>query len=214
MPKLCSVFLVYIFLGTQLTYAQIGATLEDLPVSPKKNFDKSYSNVYLFDHGFFIDALLHYVHEHTLYQSQSYNIARGASVGISIGNKWYFGRSKFYRPGIALIWAKTHLALVNDDFGMPLARLIFSPLNLGFVQVLRFNDETGLELNLFAGFNGLAMLDSTLFMLGYVIQPELKFRYKKLSIGFNFCYFSSDSPSNSNLQQESLLLGLSIGGKF
>lgn len=132
--------------------------------------------------GLFVDALIGGT-------ALSSHITNGADeIGLfafnaRIGSKWYLGENKKFRAGAQLTYARMGFSVVRN-FGTTYAFFNFIPVNPGFTGYLAFNDKMGLETNLNVGpgftFNKRSIL------VGVHVNPEVKFRYKALALGFDF----------------------------
>lgn len=152
-----------------------------------------------------------------------------------IGHKWYFENETNFKSGIQIIWARIGLMipLGSNGFGafFPVSYRL-APLSIGSTNFIKFSEKTGLELNLNAGLNTsfahrtVNTFDpnaATLVQLGVLINPSIKFRLKRLSIGLDIQYihtfpgmiYSSDgSQFEYDYDVNVLLCGATIGYKF
>ena len=160
----------------------------------------------IFKNGFFIDGLIQYS---TFYLHNYPVLYQGGAAGIRVGNKWYFGNWRNYRLGINVIWGRTNLILITDNYSL-YPFLMVAPLNIGWTNTFSFTEDMGLELNINLGFNLIVGYD---FNAGYLINPVLKFRYNSFAVGLDIAIINGNTL---NAQNHSLftLVGLTVGGKF
>ena len=198
--------------------------------------------------GFFIDGLIqgggldmNYSSPYgsmTMNQSASYS---NFSAGLRLGNKWFFGEGKVYRPGIVANWIRhdilvnSYKATVTNSYGQNtttqtydyrpgqfFAILAVDPVNIGFSNVISFNDKMGLEIDITGGLSTVFIFEnitSSVVNLAGVFGAAIKFRYKNLSVGLDFCHRQIvDLQGNSSYYNSYALglnsIGLTIGGKF
>lgn len=198
------------------TYSEI-KTKENISTNSKNDFKDERTSL-IMKHGFFIDGLI------GGRIGNIYNPSIG-TFGFKLGNKWYFGKNKIYRPGIQLTAIKANLAYnINNEY----LGVIISPANLGFANVFEFTENIGAEVNLNVGmtmmydilYQGNSNIDA---YFGVSVTPEVKFRYKQFAVGFeanisNYFYQNQNfygNGINSNLTVLPInLYSLSIGRKF
>ncbi|MDX2361403.1 MAG: hypothetical protein QNK23_11400 [Crocinitomicaceae bacterium] len=139
-------------------------------------------------------------------------------INLRLGSKWYFGKSEKYRPGIQVSWLRLAL-LINPDGNSsqnPIGNL-FAPVNAGFTNAIKFNENLGMEVNASVGFVILDLVPPPFFssdqnVLGIMYGVEAKFRYDKLAIGFDY---SRVEGNLGDLDRRSMnLISLSVGAKF
>ena len=183
----------------------------------------------LLSSGFSFHALIGYGQNKRYYQEYYYDpyiftgpvssslqeyITHYVTLNLVIGNKWYFGSSEKWRPGLQLNWARIGINIDPDD---PISIFIgpknLSPVNVGMCNIFKFSESMGLEVNFTAGLNveiGLDDIDD--FTPGLAVSPELKFRYNKLAVGIDYSriqtFLSNTRQSNWNT------FGVTVGMKF
>ena len=198
------------------------------PRKPTKDF--------MFSPGFSFEGLISYANRSTEttfvefvgYDSQGYAIydevtvkSQSNYIGINLrlGSKWYFGSSEKYRPGIQVSWLRLAL-LVNPESGNsnPIGNL-FAPVNVGFANAIKFNDNIGMEVNASLGF---VMLDlvpppfngTSQNVPGLMYGVEAKFRYNKLAIGLDYSRVETQFGAVSNNRSPMNVVSISVGAKF
>ena len=84
--------------------------------------------------------------------------------------------------------------------------------SVGFSNTFSFNGVVGLEANLLFGFNCSFFLipNNNNYIVGYIVNPELKFRYKKLGIGFYTKYTEGSNLSN-DFSSANIIFGITVG---
>ncbi len=132
----------------------------------------------LFEPGFFMDLLPGYARE-------DYSFGNGlGSLGIRVGNKWYFGKGQKYRPGIQATWLR-----VNPFFSGPypddISDGFISPLNLGFANIIKFGEKSGMEVNLNFGPILLDFPPEGPGDLDILYGMDVKYRYGRLAVGID-----------------------------
>lgn len=144
------------------------------------------------------------------------SVSRG-EVGIQmrLGSKWYFGSlEKKWRPGVQLTFLRI---AIYHDFGFPNSYSL-SPLSLGFANVFKFTEKTGLEINANFGFNVMNFVPPIPGAWGnsnwrgdggIIYGAEVKYRYGSFAVGLDFSRINT-FVDNSTRD----LVSLSIGQKF
>lgn len=181
---------------------------------------------HLLTSGFFFNALLGYGgntrYDEYYYDPYYYPInnvgyqeytTHNITMNLVIGNKWYFGSSEKWRPGLQVNWGRIGINLDPDN---PESIIIgaknISPVNVGMCNIFKFSEKTGLELNFTTGFNLEVNPDYGRTTPGLAISPEVKFRYNMLAIGIDYSRiqtFGNDFElSNWNI------VGLTVGIKL
>ena len=133
------------------------------------------------------------------------------ALNVKLANKWYFNRNDQWRTGLQVNWLRVGINIDPSDFflSLLLGPKTFSPLNIGWANVFRLKENRGLETNITGGGTvGLDILDG-FSMGGYSINPEVKLRMKKLSLGLDYMLFGD--LENGNIWNT---IGFSIGAKF
>jgi hypothetical protein len=164
-----------------------------------------------------------------------------SASSIRFGTKWYFSDKKKFRPGIQAVWARIGVVVplavavvVNgSNLSVP-TTVTFEPFNVGSTNLLTFNENTALELNFNIGFHSSFIFtplvlstgsqgNQTLMQFGVLLNPAVKFRYKKFSVGIDFSFmhggvgqiFESAQPARLYAYETNfMLIGITIGGKF
>lgn len=133
--------------------------------------------------GFFIDIIPGFGY----FTSETTQLPEfGFAMGGRIGSKFYFGKSNFYRPGIQFIWGRLGFIASGDadSFG-----IFFAPVNVGFTNLIAFNDKMGVEINYNMGIAVHGDGGSTASVpFGWVYNPTVKFRLGKLALGIDILY--------------------------
>lgn len=117
----------------------------------------------------------------------------GAGIGFRIGNRFNFGSSTKYRPGMNLNYLRFQLFFTPGA-----ASLALSPIGVGFTNTISFNENMGLEANLNIMFNFLIPIERNEYgttstedgsdvdaYFGTIFGPSVKFRYKVLAVGLD-----------------------------
>ena len=151
--------------------------------------------------GFFIEGLTNGIVTRlpSFSYYKGYGIARsdrGAGLGFRMGNRFYFGRSTKYRPGMNLNYLRFQMFLTQKTFLMS-----FAPIGVGFANLVNFNDKMGLEANFNVMLNFLFPFTRRDYRNGYIgdggnadaywgliFGPTVKFRYKVLAVGVDLGY--------------------------
>ena len=113
----------------------------------------------------------------------------GAGVGIVAGGKVYFGNDDQRRFGLNM-FGRFNMHMIDGDF-LDMGPLM-APINLGFTSIWKLSETKAVEANLNFGY-GIDMGGP--IGGGLLINPELKFRFKKSSFGLGYTY---QKHSNSN----------------
>lgn len=228
----------------QLIIILVLSCLSALSLSAQDNNKDSGKNDIL-KSGFFIDGLIQAgsldigMHQGAASLTASYS---NFSAGLRLGNKWFFGEGKVYRPGIVATWMRNDI-IVNsyrvqttynngqtisvDNYdarpGQFFAIATVDPVNIGFSNGISFNKNMGLEIDITGGLSAVFISENMTYTsnninLAGVFGATIKFRYKTLSIGVDFCHRQIiDMTGNSNVYSYERALnsiGLTIGGKF
>lgn len=141
-------------------------------------------------------------------------------IGIQVGNKWYFGgiSTKNVSFGINAIWIRAHFT-VTDDI-IPEAQ--FSPLNMGFTNLIKLDENNAIEFNL--NFGGTMRIDDfdvdPFNNFSANINPEVVFRMKRFRVGLGYIYTSNVNIGNNsnhdnyyydyNREQHQLVMNIGI----
>jgi len=216
--------------------------LSVLSLSAQDNNKDSGKN-YILKSGFFIDGLIQAgsldmsLYKGTASVTTSYS---NFSAGLRLGNKWFFGEGKVYRPGIVVTWMRNDIIMssyrvqttYNDGQtistgsydarpGQFFAIATIDPVNIGFSNGISFNKNMGLEIDITGGLSAIFISEnvtSSSVHLAGVFGATIKFRYKTLSIGVDFCHRQIiENTENFNLYSYARAfnsIGLTIGGKF
>lgn len=134
-------------------------------------------------------------------------------INFKLGYSWYFGNKSRWKPGIQLTFL--NLGVITDFkqlFGM---RTSAGAGHLGFSNIFKLNQNTGIECNLKAGVSVLDLVDlishyNPVGALNYGL--DIKYRFKVLSIGLDFSRFEANFKSDQYTSINNI--ALSIGAKF
>lgn len=171
---------------------------EDKEEPVEIDVDNPYAKDPIMKNGFFVELLFgagnntrtnHIWNDVT--QSDEYYESSDLNAGISfkLGSKWYFGQRNKWRPGIQVSWLRLGIYVNDfDDFayGLLAGPKLLAPVNVGMTNVFKFTDDIGMEANFTTGFNMDIDMDWGEMTAGLAINPEVKFRYKKLGVGFEY----------------------------
>jgi hypothetical protein len=188
-------------------------------------FNESSENI--FRNDFFFDAMVHvghgsYYYEYTTIHyepirfyggvmsggfSKSFHTnshkGAGKGFGLKLGNKWYFGKNKKYRPGFTATWLRVDF----QSLGVDQNNFSFSLLpNIGFINAFKFNQNMGIEVNMNTGLK-LIFVPNRIFFAA-AINPNVKLRYKALTVGIDLNYMPTIGAVKEN---HFLQFGLSVG---
>lgn len=132
-------------------------------------------------------------------------------TSFRIGNKWYFGNNPTYRAGIQATWLRMGMYGRDVNFANETSAY-FSILNLGFANVIGFNESRGMEVNLNVG---PTILEIDAFPpnpfsseFGLLTGLEVKYRLNQLAVGLDYARIEEFSSKSKHL------IGISIGVKF
>jgi TolA-binding protein len=181
------------------TESKQGLLIEQTLVSKQKTENNSYNTDFdFFKKGFYMDVMAGVAFA-------SYYGA-GPGVGFRIGNKWYFGSNENYRIGIQAAWTKVGLYILDEELAIHL-----SPVNVGLLNLIKLSENTGIEANLTLGFNLMVFPDDEEIYMGFITNPSVKFRYKKLAMGLDYSISSlggGDSYEGSSYSNSSITIGI------
>lgn len=169
----------------------------------------------IFKNGFFFDALV----QGGGYETNNLRFGRFhryavARLGLRFGNKWYFGHMDRYRPGLTVTWAKASVVYLLEDSYSSYPIYNFSLVNLGFTNAFRFDQHSGLELNINTGFNLVSDVETDDLYPGFLVNANIKYRYKKIAVGLDASYIYGSSFERPELFVESIFVGATVGFKF
>ncbi|MCP4442021.1 MAG: hypothetical protein GY810_24190 [Aureispira sp.] len=169
----------------------------------------------IFKNGFFFDA----VAQGGVYRTDDlfidfYDSYAVAGASLRFGNKWYFGKTDRYRPGLTATWAKAGANYILEDWGYAYPIYNFSLVNLGLTNTFRFDDRSGLEINLNGGFNLIADTDYGELYPGFVVNANIKYRFRKIAVGIDASYTYGNSLQDRDMIADMTLIGLTVGLKF
>lgn len=196
----------------------------------------------LFANGFFIDAIAGIGPKTVSYPAISTSIGQPTGViyvdqmvsaSVRLGSKWYLSKGEKFRTGIQAVWLRLGTLVPTDVSNLINTNLTqwltCAPLNVGSTNLLAFNDDIGLEMNFNIGLNANASFttvssgNQTLLQFGLMINPVVKFRYKKLAVGLDFAfthgmpgliYESARTPVPFPYNTDVFQVALTVGGKF
>lgn len=173
------------------------------------------------ENGLFIEGLFGF--SNLTYPVNNYNYNTGttttssessgeASIQMRLGTKWYFGSlEKKWRPGVQLTFLRI---AIYHDFDFPI-NYSLSPLNLGFANVFKFSEKTGLEINANFGLNVMNFVPAIPGGWGWrgdggiIYGAEVKYRYKSFAVGLDYSRINTFVKNNTRN-----LISLSVGRKF
>lgn len=151
----------------------------------------------LFSHGFTLDFLfgagmlnkeMNYVNSgNTSLDEESPSLL---TFNLIIGTKFYFGSNDKFRLGLQANWFRFGNYLNLDYFEESIINM--NPLNAGLTFVYKFKENVGIEAGivtgmfLFTTYDGLFGNSLLPEIRGININPSIKFRYKKLSVGLDY----------------------------
>lgn len=138
-------------------------------VQPPKN--RNYNAPDFFRNGFYIDGYLGIA---------SAGDFGGVGVAFALGNKWYFGSSESHKMGFQVRWGRFGVYIGDDIF------LQIAPVNVGFINLFKFSESSGMEANFNLGYSLYVVGEDGDLTGGMVFNPEVKYRYKKLSMGLDY----------------------------
>jgi len=145
----------------------------------------------------------------------------GATIGLRIGNKWYFGKREKWRPGFQATWLRLGIHIVNDlPQGLLFGPRTVSLANVGMCNIFKFNEKLGMEANFSVGPTINIDLNNTGLSSGFSFSMESKLRINKFSLGLDYQYSEMDNPNNvsgfNNFARSSQLhtLAITVGRKF
>lgn len=103
----------------------------------------------------------------------------GFGLAYAIGNKWYFGSSQSHQMGFQARWGRVGMYTFNDELLIHMA-----PVNVGFINLFKISESAGIETNFNFGYSIFISEDEVGGGLSW--NPEIKYRYKKLSVGLDY----------------------------
>ena len=205
--------------GTSEKFELKPVTIPTKPTSVKERIAEPEKD-HIHGNGFFIEGMFGFssttttVNPYSPGGSYSYEQSLAeASIQMRLGSKWYFGSiEKKWRPGVQLTFLRI---AIYHNFGFP-GSYSLSPFNLGFANVFKFSEKTGLEINANFGFNVMNFVPPVPGGYsdwsgdgGIIYGAEVKYRYKSFAVGLDYsCINTFDNGSKRNL------VSLSVGRKF
>lgn len=145
------------------------------PVAPvhvvQQPVSQNYSATKFFKNGFYMDGYLGHA---------SAGDFGGVGVAFALGNKWYFGSSESHKMGFQVRWGRFGIYAGDDIF------LQIAPVNIGFINLFKFSESSGMEANFNLGYSLYVVGEDGDLTGGMVFNPEVKYRYKKLSLGLDY----------------------------
>ena len=175
--------------------------------------------------GFYVESVLG--------MATTDNTTAALGGGVKLGNVWYFGTNEVWKPGVKTVWFRGTTYFGDSDVIVQ-----GSVANVGFANILKFNENVGLELNFNVGYNVVYNSYDDEYYNGYyytstddfigggiMFNPEIKFRYKVLAVGLDMVFsnitdFSEDEYYNGSYttyystKTPFNSINLSIGAKF
>jgi len=177
--------------------------------------------------GFFVDLLPGFGFEHFSYRGYDYyNYDRVdlnmGGLAVRIGSKWLFGSSKRFRAGFQMTWVRFGLYsgryknYYDYDYGYEERFVVvqLAPVNLGFTSILAFNDNMGIEFNYVIGFNVVAGSYMETVALGFLHNPNVKFRLNRFSFGIDLTYGSFGLIDYEDIKFNHNSFSFIVGAKF
>ena len=205
--------------GTSEKFDLKPVTIPTKPTSVKERIAEPEKD-HIHGNGFFIEGMFGFssttttVNPYSPGGSYSYEQSLAeASIQMRLGSKWYFGSiEKKWRPGVQLTFLRI---AIYHNFGFP-GSYSLSPFNLGFANVFKFSEKTGLEINANFGFNVMNFVPPVPGGYsdwsgdgGIIYGAEVKYRYKSFAVGLDYSRINTfDNGSKRNL------VSLSVGRKF
>lgn len=131
------------------------------------------------------------------------------TLGLRFGSKWYFGTNETFKTGLGVKWIDFRLTLTGDEFAIDENFLLATALlSVGSANAIKFNESSGLEINFYICPTLLNDIENGSNFLGYAINPCIKFRYKKLSVGIDMSYvWANNTESLDEILEENILQG-------
>ena len=192
------------------------------------------SEDHIMSNGFFLDGMICYnmanlgeletinYYDQNGYYLYSEEIIDDRSVNyfgfnVRLGNKWYFGTSETWRPGIQATWARIGV-FIPEDLGFNPPKFTLSLLNLGFANAIKFNESNGMEINANVGFsmNGIplpsAINNNDNLQIGVIFGGEVKYRYKAIAVGFDYSRINLEAPNQRSSKMN--VIAATIGFKM
>lgn len=198
MKKSLLLSLLFVGVFTLTSNAQItgGSESRYSPVKEDVKVD------YLFKNGFLLDGIL--------------SIGNLTGVAVRIGNRWNFGSHDSFRLGVQAIWGR-----VGFYGGYDTGYITLAPVNVGFVGTMKFTEKMGLEAGLNLGYNVTFDLEGEYLEYdgsgderysegttsAILVNPEVKFRYKKFAAGLDFAFMPARGGKET-------MVGVSAGFRF
>jgi hypothetical protein len=139
------------------------------------------------------------------------------SINFKMGHKFYFGSGAHkFRVGVDINYVSLNAGLHTTE-GYLSPNYALSGPSPGFVMTYHINDNMGLDLQLNTGFMVLFSEINQFSSngLGGALLPQMRYWYKKLSIGLEYTYFDSNINNITPSGRISLNhLGLFVGMRF
>ncbi len=141
------------------------------------------------------------------------------TIGLRLGNKWYFGKNEKWKPGFQATWLRFGIHVGDGDtedvFAGP--RTI-SIANIGMCNIFKFNEKLGLEANFAVGPTlNIDVVNGGLSQ-GYSFSIESKLRLNRFSVGLDYQYSDLNSGNTQLYGTYRTLslhsLALTVGRKF
>lgn len=160
-----------------------------------------------------------------------------SQTSLRLGSKWYFGSGEKFKPGIQAVWARIGVAtplvfgvVTNPNSSLAKVSVNGALLNIGSTNLFVFNENIGMEANFNIGLNSsfsfvpVSNGNQTVMQFGVLINPVIKFRYKKFAVGFDIAYThypapgqvfqSAQDPVPFLYEAGVFVFGLTVGLKF
>jgi hypothetical protein len=177
--------------------------------------------------GFFIEGLFgiselsrtetyyNYIYPGDVYQEYSY-LQRDTyfSIGMRIGNKWYFGKNEKWRLGFQASWLRFDVHIGNGIEDLIMGPRTISIANIGMCNVIKFSDKLAMEANFLIGPAMYINADNGYAVQGYSFSIDSKIRLNTFSLGLDYQYGGLQSNVNYNRNLQSHILSVTVGRKF
>lgn len=169
------------------------------PVEKRENYRNK-----LTKNGYFIDFMLGFGSTSELFGS-------AFVPGFRMGNKFYSKKDSKFKPGFSLNYARIQVGLSP---GVDYYYLSLSPVGVGFASITQFSEDAGLEVNFDGMINIFTSNDLDAGMIGVLIGPNAKFRYKALAVGIDLGFGFGADPGGIEAPRSTSTFALTVGAKF
>lgn len=184
---------------------------------------------FIFKNGLFFDGVIgvatihqkydytnfktYYDYNETIVIKPSFQTQIRTCINFKIGYNWIFGNREKWRPGFQLTFL--NIGAITDFkqlFGM---RTMGGIGHVGYSNIFKFNETSGLECNIKFG---ILVLDPAEFLSHYSPTGainygfEVKYRYKVLSVGIDFSRIEANFKTERYTSINNF--AITIGAKF